>query len=313
MPGLDFSKIDNIVPSSNIERIDVLKGESAAKKYGEKGKDGVIEIHTKKVRVDEVIVKEKGIIETTDNLIFVKPEIESSFPGGEREWRKYLERNLDANILAKNGCQSGTYPVVVRFIVNKEGIISDVQALTNHGFGMEDHVIRLIIKGPRWVPAIQNGRNVTSYRTQPVTFVVGNGIPVHKANIDGNTTGNSQLKEVVVTSLATDDKPVFEKVETEASFPGGLMEWRRFLEKNLDISVTAKNNAPVGTYTAIIQYLVDEQGKISELKTISSHGYGIEEECMRVMKLSPDWIPARQNGKLVKSIKKQPITFVVAK
>jgi protein TonB len=32
--------------------------------------------------------------------------------------------------------------------------------------------MRIISKGPNWVPAIQNGRNVRSYRKQPVTFIV---------------------------------------------------------------------------------------------------------------------------------------------
>lgn len=307
MPGIAFSKIETVVPASDIERVDVLKGPSAIKKYGEKGKDGVIEITTKKKIVDVITVKEKRTDTEENNIIFEKTEVEPAFPGGEREWRRYLERNLDATIPSKNGCASGTYPVMVRFIVSKEGKISDVTALTNHGYGMEEHIIKLIINGPGWVPAIQNGRNVTAYRTQPVTFIVGNGSPVFQ----GSKTGNSQLNEVVVTSLAGDNQPIFEKVETEASFPGGVVEWRRFLEKNLDVNVAMKNKAPNGTYTAIIQYIVDEKGKISDLKKISNHGYGIEEECIRVLQLSPVWVPAMQNGKIVKSFKKQPVTFVV--
>ena len=37
---------------------------------------------------------------------------------------------------------------------------------------MEEEVIRVIKKGPKWVPAVQYGRNVKAYRIQPVTLVV---------------------------------------------------------------------------------------------------------------------------------------------
>jgi protein TonB len=69
-------------------------------------------------------------------------------------------------------CASGTYQVIVKFIVSKDGSISDVQAETKHGFGMEDEAVKIIKRGPKWTPALQNGRNVNAYRRQPITFVV---------------------------------------------------------------------------------------------------------------------------------------------
>jgi periplasmic protein TonB len=116
------------------------------------------------------VVEEKK--DEDENKVFEKVEVEASFKGGEREWRKYLERNLDANVPVDNGASAGTYQVVIQFIVDKEGRISDVKALTSHGNGMEEEAVRVIKKGPDWVPAIQNGRNVKAYRKQPITFVV---------------------------------------------------------------------------------------------------------------------------------------------
>jgi len=37
---------------------------------------------------------------------------------------------------------------------------------------MEEQAINCIKKGPKWKPALQNGRNVNAYRRQPVTYVV---------------------------------------------------------------------------------------------------------------------------------------------
>ncbi|MFN2457758.1 MAG: energy transducer TonB, partial [Chitinophagaceae bacterium] len=110
-----------------------------------------------------VVDNGKGIIEIpkeeTDEP-FVKIEEEASFPGGIAAWKKYLERNLNASAPVENGANPGSYTVMVQFIVSKDGSISDVKSLTSHGYGMEEEAVRVIRKGPKWIPAIQNGRNV---------------------------------------------------------------------------------------------------------------------------------------------------------
>lgn len=116
------------------------------------------------------IVEEKK--EEDENKIFDKVEIEASFPGGDSKWRQYLTNNLNASTPVDNGAPEGTYTTMVQFVVDKEGNISDVRALTSHGYGMEEEAIRVIKKGPKWAPAVQNGRQVKAYRKQPITFQV---------------------------------------------------------------------------------------------------------------------------------------------
>lgn len=124
-----------------------------------------------------VVDEGKGVVEEQKedpNKIFEKVEIEASFKGGEAAWRKYLERSLNPNVPVDNGAPEGTYTVYVQFVVSKDGTISDVKALTNHGYGMEKEAVKVIQKGPAWVPAVQNGRSVNAYRKQPITFRVAN-------------------------------------------------------------------------------------------------------------------------------------------
>lgn len=144
-------------------------------------KEAKIDVVTQEGIKDEGIVaptvidEGKGIVEEKkedENKIFEKVEIEASFKGGESAWRKYLERNLNANVGPDNGAPAGIYTVYVQFVVSKDGSISDVRALTNHGYGMEAEAVRVIKKGPSWTPAIQNGRSVNAYRKQPITFQV---------------------------------------------------------------------------------------------------------------------------------------------
>jgi protein TonB len=130
--------------------------------------DGIIEDGDAIPNVD----KQKGVIEPiglAHRLPFTKVEVEASFTGN---WRKYLERNLTASIPVQNGARAGSYTVIIRFIVDVDGNVSDVKALTSHGFGMEEESIRVIKAGPKWEPAIQNGRKVNAYRKQPITFLV---------------------------------------------------------------------------------------------------------------------------------------------
>ena len=105
--------------------------------------------------------------------IFTVVQIPARFPGDIDGWRKYLERNLNADLPAENGAPGGSYTVTVSFIVNREGVISDVKAENDPGYGTKTEAIRVIQKGPKWQPAEQNGQKVIYRHRQNVTFRVG--------------------------------------------------------------------------------------------------------------------------------------------
>ncbi len=66
--------------------------------------------------------------------------------------------------------ESGTCRV--RFIVSKDGSVSEVEALTMKNSKLAQIAVNAIRKGPKWTPAQQNGRMVNAYREQPVTFTI---------------------------------------------------------------------------------------------------------------------------------------------
>lgn len=100
--------------------------------------------------------------------VFTKVEVPAEFPGGADAWRRYLERSLQYPEAAQeNGIQG---VVRVQFIVDKEGNISEVQALNDPGEGLAEEAVRIIKKGPKWVPAEQNGRKVIYRHIQSITF-----------------------------------------------------------------------------------------------------------------------------------------------
>jgi Secretion system C-terminal sorting domain/Gram-negative bacterial TonB protein C-terminal len=61
----------------------------------------------------------------------------------------------------------------------------------------------------------------------------------------------------------------------------------------------------------MLQFIADKEGNVGNIRALTKHGFGMEQECIRVMKLSPKWNPAMQNGIPVKAYRKQPFTFVI--
>ena len=59
--------------------------------------------------------------------------------------------------------------MVVQFIVDKAGTVSDVEAISGPQ-ELRDEAVRVIKKSGKWTPAVQNGRQVKSYKKQPITF-----------------------------------------------------------------------------------------------------------------------------------------------
>ena len=108
------------------------------------------------------------------------------------------------------------------------------------------------------------------------------------------------------------DTTLFAKVDFEATFPGGEAGWRTFLENNLRADVPVRRKAPAGKYTVVVQFIVDKQGKLSDIQPLTALGYGMEQELIRVLRKSPKWLPAQMNGGPVKAYRRQPLTFEVS-
>lgn len=195
--GIEISsiRIAEIDPNC-ISAINVLKGENAVTKYGAiKAVNGVIEITTKsgiiykkstngqneKMEIvadkitftaDTISFNKKTNKFTTGEVVFNKSEKEAEFPGGKEAWTTYLRKNLNANIPVDEGWAAGTFKVMVKFIVDKDGSLREITTENYKGTKTAQACIELIKNGPKWIPAMQKGIAVNSYKKQPITFVV---------------------------------------------------------------------------------------------------------------------------------------------
>jgi TonB family protein len=172
--------VEKLLKENGVERMDVWKGDDAIKVFGDKGKNGVVIIAPKFAK-NEVTMPESG---QTDRLkevtvvgyqkkpefdaVFTKAEEPASFPGGIDGWRRYLERNLQYPAAAQEKGTQGT--VRVQLTVHPDGNLTDIKALNDPGNGLAEEAVRVIQKGPKWIPAKQNGKVVTYRFVQTINF-----------------------------------------------------------------------------------------------------------------------------------------------
>ena len=161
---------DLVKPQDEIKEMDLLENIhiGTANQEGVKN-DDVIQAPTEPTTIGPDLLKRPDDIDKP----FTTVQIEAQFPGGINEWTKYLQRNLNKDLPSENGAPAADYAVIVSFIVDRNGTISDVKAENDPGYGTAKEAIRVILKGPKWKPAEQNGNAVIYRQKQKITFRVG--------------------------------------------------------------------------------------------------------------------------------------------
>lgn len=185
-----ITKEINQIPPQDIERIDVLKDQSATAFYGNKAKNGVILITTKSKSYQYLDGDTQNVRPVSQDKIR-NPEEMPQFPGGEiglSEFIKnrivYPERALENGIMGK---------VYVDFIISKSGKVTDARISRGVDPDLDKEALRVVNTMPLWRPARNNGELVDVSYTVPVDFVLK----------------DAPVKVSRVTSTITTTKPIY--------------------------------------------------------------------------------------------------------
>ena len=117
-----------------------------------------------------------------------------------------------------------------------------------------------------------------------------------------------QRENIAKTNQEANEKSgVFTIVEKSAQFKGGMGEFVRWLQANLTYPDEARKMGVMGK--VFVQFVVNSDGSVSDVKVIKGIGLGCNEEALRIMNMCPDWIPAQQRGIAVRQMLVIPITF----
>lgn len=106
--------------------------------------------------------------EEVDDHTFIFVEDKPEFPGGDAAMFKYLAKNIKYPRAAKRTETSGR--VFIQFVVQKDGSITDVQAIKGIGAGCDVEAARVVEEMPRWTPGKQRGVPVKVRMIIPIYF-----------------------------------------------------------------------------------------------------------------------------------------------
>ena len=183
--------LDQLIAPSEIASINILKGESAVTKYGEDGKQGVIQIRTKNgydpkdlsgkigkkaqvtyIQYDEgapspntalKVSRQATYIQYEENTpAFTKVDVAPSFPGGQNAMMAYIKSKLKNSSAFGSSDNASKGKIGLWFIVDSFGKLSAFSILSEgtNNIELAKAVIEILKKGPSWEPGKQNGKNV---------------------------------------------------------------------------------------------------------------------------------------------------------
>ncbi|MBR1594779.1 MAG: energy transducer TonB [Alloprevotella sp.] len=206
----------------------------------------------------------------------------AQFPGGEEALLDFLNKNIeypDSEL-----CDARTNPtVVVTFIVEKDGKICKDNVLTKISSlcpARDQAAIDVVKKLPDFIPARHHGESIPVLYTLPIRF----------CNY----------------SESDYDFPFNVNVEVPAQFPGGEEALQSFIRKNLVYPVDTDVHGSVTVY-----FIVNTDGKVNNAFV----GKGLSAECdqaaLNLVKLFPDFIPAKHHGKNIAVIYRLQVNFYI--
>ncbi len=130
-----------------------------------------------------------------------------------------------------------------------------------------------------------------------------------EVDLDVEITEETVIEEVVFEEAPEEEvaEEIFTVVEDQPAPKGGMGAFYKFVQKKLKYPSQARRMGIEGK--VFVQFVVDKDGSITEVKAIKGIGAGCDEEAVRVISSSPKWKPGKQRGRAVKVRMVLPITF----
>ena len=289
----------------------------------------------------------------TDSLpgdeVFKVVEIMPHFPGCEEmnfeleaEAKKCADKKMlefiYANIKYPKEAREGNIQgmVVIKFIVEKDGSISNVKLLRDIGGGCGEEALRVANAMPRWTPGLQRGRAVRVQFNLPVKFKLDSDAPDSKIT-DKKITDKMPLiigrsAEILSTEDTSDPHDtgkmseaksftdVFKVVEDMPRFPGceeitdaeqrkicSQKKLLEFIYTNIKYPKHAREKGIEGT--SFVKFIVEKDGSIADAETLRPIGGECDDEVLKVVYMMPNWIPGKQGGEAVRTQYLLPVRF----
>ena len=253
---------------------------------------------TAQAELQDGSIRETG--EKEDDQPFLIAETMPLFPMQEGDTPGYGDLNtfrtwVQANVkypaeAFRNGEQGR---VVLSFVVEKDGSVSNIQILQTPGKSFSEEARRVIASSPRWKPGEQRGEKVRVRYTLPVVF---------RITAKAQDTKASETK-------GSGEEP-FLAVETPPQFNGGdIGEFRRWVQMNVGYPAEALGKNIYGK--VLVSFVIEKDGSVGNAEIFESPDKSLADEVLRVIGKSPKWTPGKQRGEAVRVKFSMPVDFAV--
>ena len=119
----------------------------------------------------------------------------------------------------------------------------------------------------------------------------------------------TETDEDEIVEIEEDDEEFFMVVENMPEFPGGDLGLMKFIQKNVKYPAIAKEYNITGK--VYVSFIVDKQGKVTNVKIVRGVDKNLDAEALRVVSLLPKYKPGKQRGKSVRVMFTIPINFTL--
>ena len=130
-----------------------------------------------------------------------------------------------------------------------------------------------------------------------------------EVELDVEVTEETVVEDIVFEEAPEEEEvdEVFTIVEDQPQFPGGMPAFYKFVGDNMKYPAQARRMGIEGR--VFVQFVVDKDGTVTEVKAVKGIGAGCDEEAERVLRKSPKFKPGKQRGRAVKVRMVLPIIF----
>ena len=141
---------------------------------------------------------------------------------------------------------------------------------------------------------------VATQEISPVTskLVIGNGEGI---------TRQADVTEALPQVPITKDSVVLKTVEQLPEFPGGIVQFMKWLTRNLRYPPIAQSQRMQGK--VVVSFIINKDGSIASPTIVQSVDPVLDREALRVVKMMPRWKPGLQNGKPCRTMFAIPVNF----
>ncbi len=190
-------------------------------------------------------------------------------------------------------------------------------ALVKYGLSAPLFVLMLVLSSA----TVNNSKPVRLFSKKAeqvfLTPAVSDAAEIKTNDVDLTEVTNKTIDKNIITkpvaaaviSSIEDSNPVFTAVEQVPVFPDGLQAFSNFLGKNIRYPIISREKGNQGK--VIISFIVERDGSLSHIDVVRGIDNDINKEAIRVLKLSPNWVPGNQNGHSVRVAYSVPIAFTL--